>query len=322
VPDPEEPLPPLHPVDLADVRGQRLACEALEVAAAGAHHLLMVGPPGCGKSMLARRLPTILPPLSFAEALEATAVHAAANLVDGSEGLLRERPFRAPHHSVTAAGLIGDRQLQPGEICLAHQGVLFLDEAPEFRRNVLEQLRQPLEEGEVRLRRAAGFARIPCRTTLVLAANPCPCGSSGRGCACPITDAQRYLRRLSGPLLDRVDLHLRLDAISPQTLLFGEPGEPSEVVRARVVAARRRQLERAQTLPNGHLPDREIHRVAQLTPAGRKTLAHAADAYGLSARATTRLLRVSRTLADLCGSEGTDDDHVHDALRWRAVVGA
>jgi len=315
------PTPPSL-VDMADVRGQVLARDALEVSAAGAHHMLMIGPPGCGKSMLARRLPTILPPMSFDEALEATAVHAAANLVDGCEGLLHERPFRAPHHTVTAAGLVGDRSLRPGELSLAHQGVLFLDEAPEFRRSVIEVLRQPLEEGEIRLRRAAGYVRLPSAVTLVMAANPCPCGLASTDCGCPVTETHRYLRRLSGPLLDRVDLHLRLEPITPSTLLFGEPGEPSAVVRMRVGQARRRQLDRGQRAPNGHLSDQEITRVAQLTDEARRTIAHAADHHRLSARATTRLLRVARTVADLKASDPILTTHVETALQWRALVAA
>lgn len=302
----EAPPPPAPPrrvagrprFDLAEVRGQEGARDALVAAAAGAHHLLMVGPPGCGKSMLARRLPSILPPMRFEEALEATAVHAAAGLLDGSDGLLGERPFRAPHHTVSGAGLVGDRTLRPGELPLAHHGVLFLDEAPEFPRHVLDMLRQPLEEKEVRLTRAAGHVRMPAAVTLVLAANPCPCARPD-DCGCTEVDRSRYLRRLSGALLDRIDLHLTMRPVTPATLLFGTPGEPSDVVRARVVAARERQRHRGQPAPNGQLGDAATTRFVQLDDDARDAVAGCATTRRLSARATTRLLRVARTLADL-----------------------
>ncbi len=312
---------PSSGLDLSDVRGQELARRALEIAAAGAHHLLLIGPPGCGKSMLARRLPTILPELTFAEALEATRVHDAANLLDG-QALLSERPFRAPHHSVTVAGLVGDATLRPGEISLAHHGVLFLDEAPEFQRAALEVLRQPLEEGSLRLSRARGTLELPASLTLVMASNPCPCGRRGHGtCKCPDGDVHRYLRRLSGPLLDRVDLCVQLSAVPPRTLVTSPPGESSARVLERVEEARRRQHRRGQTVPNGRLPTPELERHARLTDAARDQLVQGVDTYELSGRGFTRVLRVALTLADLDGAGRVHDRHVLEALVHRPPAG-
>ena len=303
--------------DLADVRGQALARFALEVAAAGAHHLLMIGPPGCGKSMLAQRLPSILPEPSFDEALAITRVHSAAGLLSQA-GLVRERPFRAPHHTVTAAALIGDRQLRPGEVSLAHHGVLFLDEAPEFARNALEVLRQPLEDGCVQLARARGAVVYPAAVTLVMASNPCPCGLRGvDACRCTDHDVHRYLRRLSGPLLDRVDLHVELQPLDGALLFSSEAGETSAVVRARVNAARARQQARGQGAPNGQLPPSQLQAVAQLTPAARDRLVEAGHRYALSARAANRIVKVARTMADLSGSARVAEPHVSRALAFR-----
>jgi magnesium chelatase family protein len=302
-------------VDLAEVRGQLVARRALEIAAAGAHHLLMVGPPGCGKSMLARRLPTILPPLTFAEALQTTRIHSAAGLLE-SDALLHERPFRAPHHSVTIAGLVGDQTLRPGEISLAHNGVLFLDEAPEFPRGALEVLRQPLEEGMLSLSRARGTVTYPAAVTLVMAANPCPCGHRGdQACNCTDSLVARYMRRLSGPILDRIDLLLELQPVPAEALVLAPPGEGSEVVRERVVTARERQLARGQQVPNGRLPPTELD--GMLTGAGRTQLLKGAQRFSLSGRATARVLRVARTLADLAGVDAIDAEHVLDALGFR-----
>ncbi len=315
------PCPPepgvAHEVDLAEVRGQAVARRALEIAAAGAHHLLMVGPPGCGKSMLAQRLPTILPDPTFTEALATTRVYSAAGLLEESR-LVRQRPFRAPHHSVTVAALVGDRRLRPGEVSLAHNGVLFLDEAPEFSRSALEVLRQPLEDGVVRLSRAHGTVEYPAAITLVLAANPCPCGLRGAdACHCTDHDVHRYLRRLSGPILDRVDLQVHLSPVDSAVLLTGPEGEPSVAVRARVVAARERQQARGQPAPNGQLSPAETRRVAHLGSAAERVLVEAAQRFQLSGRAATRLIKVSRTIADLEGADVVGEGHLAQALAFR-----
>jgi magnesium chelatase family protein len=304
-------------VDLAEVRGQGVPRRALEIAAAGAHHLLMIGPPGCGKSMLARRLPTILPPMTFAESLQTTRIHSAAGLLDG-DTLLEERPFRAPHHTVTIAGLIGDHTLRPGEVSLAHNGVLFLDEAPEFARGAVEVLRQPLEDGLLTLSRARGTVAFPAAVTLVMAANPCPCGQRGAGaCACTDSLVAKYMRRLSGPILDRIDLLLELQPVAPDALVTAPPGERSEEVRVRVVAARERQLARGQEVPNGRLPAADLDAIVRLSEPARETLLAGARRFGLSGRATARVIRVARTLADLAGDAEVDAEHLQEALGFR-----
>ncbi len=317
---PCEPEPPARGPDLVDVVGQEQARHALEVAAAGAHHLLMVGPPGCGKSMLAQRLPSILPPFTFAESLSSSRVHQAAGLLQNEGGLLRRRPFRAPHHSVTVAGMIGDRTLRPGEISLAHNGVLFLDEAPEFTRSVLEVLRQPLEDGQVQVTRAAGTITYPAAITLVLACNPCPCGNRGLpgGCNCTDTAVDRYLRKLSGPVLDRVDLHVGLTAVPYSDLVRARPSESSATVRERVVRARLRQRDRGQDVPNAQFDTADLARHAPLGARARSLLEAGAERHRLSARAMTRTVKVARTLADLDGSDEVRRDHIAGALALRS----
>jgi len=320
---------PLAGLDLADVKGQESVKRALEVAAAGQHSLRMIGPPGAGKSMLARRLPGILPPLSYPEAIEVTRVYSVAGRLRPGQALLQLRPFRAPHHSISEAGLIGGGGGLPrvGEVSLAHHGVLFLDELTLFSRHVLESLRQPLEDGEVHIGRSGGSLVYPARFMLVAAMNPCPCGFRDTGdgrCACTPHQQQQYEARVSGPLLDRFDLHIEVPALPEDRLTQQGVGEASEVVRARVLEARARQEARPGAghpgpVANGHLGPRELRLYCVLDGAGERTLRTATRRLGLSARAYHRILRVARTIADLEGNATIRAEHVGEAVQYRCL---
>lgn len=304
--------------DFADVVGQSYAKRALEVTAAGGHNVLMSGPPGSGKTMLARRLPGILPPLALEESIEVTKVHSAAGEGDGA--LVKRRPFRAPHHTISTSGLSGGgSNPRPGEVSLAHNGVLFLDEFPEFTRATLEVLRQPLEDGHVTISRVAATLSYPARVTLVCSMNPCPCGYAGdkrRTCRCSAGQIERYQSRISGPLLDRIDLFVDVPRLTREELRGEETAEPSKLIRERVAAAREAQMER-QGVPNSALAGRDLRRECRLRGDAETLFSQAIDRMGLSGRAHDRVLRVARTVADLSGGEEVVMEHLAEALNYR-----
>ena len=313
-------------LDFADVKGQPEAKRALEIAASGSHNVLLIGPPGSGKSMLAKRLPTILPEMTFEESLETTKIHSIRGKLPPGVSLLRKRPFRSPHHTISTAGLAGGGPTpQPGEISLAHNGVLFLDELPEFSRASMEVLRQPMEDGTVTISRVGGSTSYPCRFMLVAAMNPCPCGYFGHPthpCLCHPHAVERYLGKVSGPLLDRIDLHIEVPAVPFEDLSSTRQEETSAQVRERVNAARKRQQERFQGQPyfcNADIPASQMQEMCQTTKAASRLLQRAFESFGFSARTYGRVLKVARTIADLDGSEKIDTAHVAEAVQYRTL---
>jgi magnesium chelatase family protein len=316
-----------YTADFADVKGQEAVKRALEVAAAGAHNIIMIGPPGSGKTMLAKRLPGILPPLTFEEALETTKIHSVAGLLPPDTALVATRPFRSPHHTISDAALVGGGTVpRPGEISLSHHGVLFLDELPEFARNVLEVLRQPLEDGHVTISRSKLSVAYPANFMLVCAMNPCPCGyytDPTKECTCTPPMIQKYMAKISGPLLDRIDLHIEVPAVKYKELSSKEGGETSEKIRARVTEAReiqrRRFAGRSGLFANADMQSKDIREFCKIDAQGEELLKMAITKLGLSARAYDRILKVGRTIADLAHSTDIRPEHLSEAIQYRTL---
>ena len=315
-----------YAVDFRDVKGQLHAKRAIEVATAGGHNILMIGPPGAGKTMLAKRIPTILPPLTFEEAIQTTKIHSVAGVLEPGQGLVGTRPFRAPHHTISDAGLIGGGAVpRPGEVSLSHHGVLFLDELPEFQRNVLEVLRQPLEDGTVTIARAAMSLTFPARFMLAAAMNPCPCGflnDPSRECSCTPPMIQRYVSKISGPLLDRIDIHVDMPAVQYRELRENAGGEASDAIRDRVIRARRRQLLRYQgekIYSNAQMSPRQIRKYCNIPLDCERLLESAMTRLGLSVQAHDRILKVARTIADLEGAEAIGTAQISEAIQYRSL---
>ncbi len=312
--------------DFAEVKGQLYVKRALEIAAAGGHNMLMIGPPGSGKTMIAQRIPTILPDMSFEESLEVTKVHSIAGALSENSPIITERPFRHPHHTISSIGLSGGgTHPKPGEISLSHNGVLFLDELPEFRRDALEVMRQPLEDGEITITRVGGTVTYPCNVMLVASMNPCPCGYYGdpvRECTCSQTQISKYINKISGPLLDRIDLHIEVPSVKYEELETKSKGESSASIKARVDSARKVQMERYKDsgiFSNSHLTPDLMNVHCALSDEANDLLKNAYESMGLSARAHNRILKVARTIADLAGSEGIETEHIAEAIQYRAL---
>jgi magnesium chelatase family protein len=315
-----------YAADFRDVKGQLHAKRAIEVATAGGHNILMIGPPGAGKTMLAKRIPTILPPLTFEEAIQTTKIHSVAGVLEAGVGLIGVRPFRAPHHTISDAGLIGGGAVpRPGEVSLAHNGLLFLDELPEFQRNVLEVLRQPIEDGTVTIARAAMSLTFPARFMLAAAMNPCPCGffnDPSRQCTCTPPVIQRYISKISGPLLDRIDIHIDMPAVRYRELRDDSGGENSDGIRQRVMKARQYQLQRYQgekIYCNAQMSPRQIRKYCAISAECERKLESAVNRLGLSARAHDRILKVARTIADLERAESIGSGHISEAIQYRSL---